>query len=160
MISRRGIDNMSAEDRLQAPEQVVPVMHSEVISAKTAAAQDEQRASDAETRVLGVRGEGVVDTRLLGKPKSIDGTTDSWRQFKFTFLGYDGAVDSTLRQVMIEREVLQEYAIVNSALPAREGSAQRLLEHAGDLSCRRLGAEYELATVGSGKITRVFRVVL
>ena len=35
-----------------------------------------------------------MDTRLLEKPKSFDGTTDSWRQFKFTFLGYAGAVDS------------------------------------------------------------------
>ena len=40
-------------------------MQSEVISARTAAAQAEQRATDAETRVLGVRGEGAVDTRLL-----------------------------------------------------------------------------------------------
>ena len=45
-------------------------MQSEVISARTAAAQAEQRATDAETRVLGVRGEGVVDNRLLGNPKS------------------------------------------------------------------------------------------
>ena len=85
-----------------------------------------------------VPGEGVVDTRLLGKPKSFDWSTDSWRQFKFTFLGYAGAVDSRLKQAMIESE----------ALPARDqrvstqlyfmlvlllkGSAQRLLEHAGD----------------------------
>ena len=159
---------MSAEDRLQALEQLVTVMQSEVIAARTAAAQAEQRATEAETRVLGVRGEGVVDTRLLGKPKNFDGTTDNWRQFKFTFLGYAGAVDSRLKQVMIESEVLQENAIMNSALPARdqrvstqlyymlvlllEGSAQRLLEHAGDgeglLSWRRLVAEYEPATAG------------
>ena len=116
----------------------------EVISALTAAAQAEQRATDAETRVLGVRGEGVVNTRLLGKPKSFDGSTDSWRQF----LGYAGAVDSRLKQAMIESDVLPEASITNSALLARdqrvstqlyfmfvlllEGSAQRLLEHAGD----------------------------
>ena len=85
---------------------------------------------------------------LLGKPKSFDGTTDDWRRFMFTFLGYVGAVDSRLKQAMIESEVLQETAITNSALPARdqrvstqlynmlvlllEGPAQRLLEHAGD----------------------------
>ena len=40
-------------------------MQSEVISARTAVAQAEQRESEAETRVLGVRGEGVVDTGLL-----------------------------------------------------------------------------------------------
>ena len=60
---------MSAEERLLALEQLVAAMHGEVIKVQ----------SDAETRVLGVRGEGVVDTRLLGKPKSFDGSTDSWR---------------------------------------------------------------------------------
>ena len=69
---------------------------------------------------------------------------------------------------MIESEVLPEASITNSALPARdqrvstqlyyvfvlllEGSAQRLLEHAGDgeglLSWRRLVTEYEPATAG------------
>ena len=53
---------MSAEERLQALERLVTVMQSEVILARTAATQAEQRATDAETRVLGVRGEGVVDT--------------------------------------------------------------------------------------------------
>ena len=159
---------MSPEERLLALEQLVAAMLGEVISALTAAAQAEQRATDAETRVLGVRGEGVVDTRLLGKPKSLDGATDSWRQFKFTLLGYAGAVDSRLEQAMIESEVLPEASITNSALPARdqrvstqlycmsvlllEGSAQRLLEHAGDgeglLSWRRLVAEHEPATAG------------
>ena len=61
-----------------------------------------------------------MDTRLLGKPKSFDRPTDSWRQFKFTFLGYAGAVDSRLKQAMIESEVLPEAAITNSALPARD----------------------------------------
>ena len=158
---------MSAEERLLALKQLVAAMQGEVISA-TAAAQAEQRATDAETRVPGVRGEGVVDTRLLEKPKSFDGSTDSWRQFKFTFLGYAGAVDSRPKQAMIESEVLPEASITKSALPARdqrvstqfyymsvlllEGSAQRLLEHAGDgeglLSWRRLVAEYEPATAG------------
>ena len=88
-----------------------------------------------------------MDARLLGKPKSFDGSTDSWRQFKFTFLGYAGAVDSRLKQAMIESEVLPEASITNSALPRDQrvstelyymsvlllkGSAQRLLEHAGD----------------------------
>ena len=69
---------------------------------------------------------------------------------------------------MIESEVLQEAAIMNSVLPVGdqqastqlyymlvlllEGSAQRLLEHAGDgeglLSWHRLVTEYEPTTVG------------
>ena len=59
------LNSMSAEERLLALEQLVAAMQGEVISALTAAAQAEQRATDAATRVLGVRGEGVVDTRLL-----------------------------------------------------------------------------------------------
>ena len=94
-------------------------MQVEVLSARSAAAQAEQRATDAITRVLGVRGEGVVDTRLLEKPKSFDGTTDSWRLFKFTFPGYAGAVDSRVKQAMTESEVLQEAAITNSAYEAQ-----------------------------------------
>ena len=91
---------------------------------------------------------------------------DNWRQVKFTFLVYVGAADSRLKQATIESEVLQENAIMKSALSARDqrgstqlyymlvllldGSPQRLLEHAGDgeglLSWRRLVAEFEPAT--------------
>ena len=102
---------------------------------------------------------------LLGKPKSFDGSTDSWRQFKFTLLGYAGAVDSRLKKVMIESEVLPEASITKSALPARDQRVStqlyymlvlllegRLLEHTGDgeglLSWRRLVAECEPATAG------------
>ena len=85
---------MSAEERLQALEQLVTIMQSEVISARTAAAQAEQRTTDGETRVLGVE-----------KPKSFDGTTDNGRRFKFTFLGYAGAVASRVKQAMIESQV-------------------------------------------------------
>ena len=61
-----------------------------------------------------------MDTRLLGKPKSNDGTSDIWRQFKLTFLGYAGGVDSRLNQAMIESEVLTEAAFTNAALPPRD----------------------------------------
>ena len=47
---------MFVEERLQALEQLVTVMQSEVFQARTAAVQVEQRETDAETRVLGVRG--------------------------------------------------------------------------------------------------------
>ena len=119
-----------------------------------------------------------MHTRLLGKPKSFDGTTDNWRQFKFTFLGYAGAVDLRLKQAMIESEVLQDAAMTNSALPPRdhrvstqlyfmlvllfESSAERLLEHAGDgerlLSWRRLVAEYDSAAAG-GETSPLFEVL-
>ena len=137
-----------AEEQLQAVEQLDVTMQGEVFQARTAAAQAEQCATDAEARVLVVRNEGVVDTRSLGKPKSFDSSMDNWRQFKFTSSGYAGAVDGRRKQAMIESEVVQEAAIMNSALPVRdqhasiqlyhmlvlvlEGSAQRVLEHAGD----------------------------
>ena len=49
-------------------------------------------------QVLGVRREGVVDTRLLGSPKSFNSTTDCWTQFKFTFLGCAGVVNWRFNQ--------------------------------------------------------------
>ena len=61
-----------------------------------------------------------METRLLGKLKSFDGATDNWRQFKFTFLAYAGAVNARLKRGMIESEAMQEAAIMNSALPARD----------------------------------------
>ena len=57
---------MSPEDRLQALEPTVTTMQSEVLFARATAAQAEQRATDAGTRTVTVRGD-VVDTRLLGK---------------------------------------------------------------------------------------------
>ena len=80
---------MSAEDGLQTLEQLVTDMQSEVTSATTAAAQAEQRATEAEARVLGVRGEGVVDTRLLGKPKN--------------FGRYDGQLETVQVHVLGQR---------------------------------------------------------
>ena len=71
---------MSAEDRLQALEQLVTVM---LLLLKLDSEQQKRK-----------RGEGVADPRLLGKPKNFDGMTDNWRQFNSTFLGYAGAVDS------------------------------------------------------------------
>ena len=87
---------------------------------------------------------------------------------KFMFLGYAGAVDARLKQAMIESEVMQEAAIINSALPvgdstglnavvlhvgaALEGSAQHLMKNAGDgeglLSLHSLVAGYEPTTAG------------
>ena len=82
-------------------EQLVVTMEGEVPQVRSAAAQAEQRATEAP--VLGVRSEGVVDTRSLGKPRSFDDATDNWRQSKFTFLGYDGAVDARPKQDGRER---------------------------------------------------------
>ena len=70
---------MSAEERLQALEQLDVTMQGEVFQARTAAAQAEQRATDAEARVLGASYEGVVDTRSLVKPKCFDSAMDNRR---------------------------------------------------------------------------------
>ena len=85
---------------------------------RTAAAQAEQCATEA--LVLGVRSEGVVYTRSQGKPRTFDDAADNWRQSKFTFLGYAGAVDARPKQAMIESEVLQEPALMDSVLAARD----------------------------------------
>ena len=81
---------MSAEDRLEALAQLVTVMQGEVLNARAAATQAEQRATGAEIRSLALR-----------KPKSFDGTSDSWRLFKLTFLGYAGVFGSRLKQAII-----------------------------------------------------------
>ena len=100
---------MSAEERLQALEQLVVASRSEVLQARTAAAQAEQLSTDAETRVLGARDEGVVDISA--------GESVNWKQFKFWFLGSAGAVNARLEHALIESEVMEEAAIVNSVLP-------------------------------------------
>ena len=61
---------MSAEDRLQALDQLVAVMQGEVSKARAAAAQADQRATDAETRSLALRGAGVADT-FAGKAEEL-----------------------------------------------------------------------------------------
>ena len=98
-------------------EQLVVTMQGEVPQVRTAAAQAEQRATEAP--VLGVRSEGVVDTRSLEKPRIFDDATDNWRQSKFTLLIYDGAVDARPKQAMIESEVLQESALMDSVLSSQ-----------------------------------------
>ena len=50
----------------------------------------------------GCRQQGTESWLTLGKPKSFDGTSDFWRQFKFTLFGFAGAVDTRLKQTMIE----------------------------------------------------------
>ncbi len=111
------------------------------------AGRGHERAAAVRASLIACRGRRNT-TWLLGKPKIFDGRSDIWRQFKFTPLGYAGAVDSRLKQAAIESEVLTESAITNAALLPRaqrvstqlfymlvllsEGSAQRLLEHAGD----------------------------
>ena len=50
-------------------EQLVVTLQGEVPQVRTAAAQAEQRATEA--LVLGVRSEGVVDTRSVGKTKDL-----------------------------------------------------------------------------------------
>ena len=57
---------------------------------------------------------------LVRKPKSFDGTSDSWRHFKFTFFGHAVAVDMRLKLAMIECEVIAEAGVANAVLPPRD----------------------------------------
>ena len=111
---------------------------------------------------LGVGGEGVVDTRLLGKPKSSTVQLETVQVLRF--LGYAGAVDSRLKQAMIESEVFAGNSnhelslachkptslnavvlLVGTALggfsAALAGTCRRLVK--GLLSWRRPVAEFE-----------------
>ena len=110
----------------------------------------------------------LVDTRLLGRPKSFDGREASWRTFRFGFLGYCAAVDPELRAALAEAEQADLSVIGNAVLDASrrrlstqvyymlallaEEPVQRLLEHAGEsegfLAWRRLVDEFEPRTAG------------
>ena len=59
-------------------EQLVILMQSELLLARAAAAPAEQRATDAEARVLSARSDGVVCTRVLGQQESFHIASDSW----------------------------------------------------------------------------------
>ena len=102
---------MSAEERLLVLEQLVASMKGEVIAALIAAARVEQRATNAETRVFGVRGEGVVDTRLLGAtgPRTVGDSSSSW-----------ATLAQWTQNLNSESKVLPEASITNSALHARD----------------------------------------
>ena len=102
---------MSAEERLQAQEKT-GCRHAEHC----------QLNNVRQTRkheFFGVRSEGVVDTRLLGEPKAStvrQTTRDSSSSRSWATLVQ---LISRLKQGMIESEVLQVNAIMNSAWPER-----------------------------------------
>ena len=120
------------------------------------------------TRCLGVRGEEVVDTRLLGRRTSkVRRTTGD----SSSSCSWAGAVDSRLKQVMIASEVLQENAIMSSALLASDqrvlaqllctrrgggsGSAPRSLENAGDVrrgEAQCIAESCKIAWISSTKV--------
>ena len=83
---------MSAEDRLQALEQLVDVLQSEVISARSAAAQAEGRATDAETRVLGVRGCRSRGHTTAAETKELRRYNRQLETVQVHVLGFAGAV--------------------------------------------------------------------
>ena len=79
-----------------ALEQRLGQMEELLQAAGRAAEEAGQRAAAAEQRAVAVEAtrpgamstaQPLVDTRLLGKPKSFDGREASWRTFRFGFLG-------------------------------------------------------------------------
>ena len=71
-----------------------------------AAAAEQRAAAAAEATRPGVSTpQPLVDTKLLGKPRSFDGKEASWRTFRFGFLGYCAAVDPDLRQALAKAEM-------------------------------------------------------
>ena len=99
-----------ADEKIAALELALATLQGEVDAARTTAsaaslqaASAEQRATDAEAQTARVQsgGGGLVDTRLLGKPKTFSGSIEDWRSFKFQFLGYAGAVSIRLRGILV-----------------------------------------------------------
>ena len=85
-----------------------------------------------------------MDTRLLGKPKSFDGSTDSWRLVQVHVLGLRWR--SRLETQASQRPASLNTVVSHVDIASGGFSAQHLLEHAGDgeglLSWRGLVAEY------------------
>ena len=98
-----------------------------------------------------------------------DGRECNWKGFRFTFLGYCGAVDPALRALLVEAEIVEDSATLLNAVLAAENKAksnqvyymlvllleepaQRMLEHGGEseglAAWRRLSDEYEPRTAG------------
>ena len=116
------LEAAALEQRLGQLEELLHAAGRAAEEATMRAAAAEQRAAAVEaTRPGGATttAQPLVDTRLLGKPKSSDGREASWRTFRFGFLGYCAAVDPDLRQALAEAEMADYSVIANTVLDAR-----------------------------------------
>ena len=84
------------EERLQAMEAALTAATTRAEAAERAAAQAQAAAAGAAG--VDVR-TPVVDTRLLSRPESFDGTEAAWRGFRFKLLAYCEAVNPRLGQL-------------------------------------------------------------
>ena len=66
-------------------------------------ARQEAATARQEAAVSAARS-GLVDTRLLGKPKSFDGTDESWASFATVMRAYIGAISPDLLAAMVAAE--------------------------------------------------------
>ena len=119
---------MSAEERLLVLEQLVASMKGEVIAALIAAARVEQRATNA--RVFGVRGEGVVDTRLLGAtgPRTVGDSSIFWATLAQSTQNSNRRHRERSAAGGIDHELSCASVVLHEVL-LLDGSAQRLLDH-------------------------------
>ena len=116
------LEATALEQRLGQSEAALQVAGRAAEEATARAAAAEHRAAAVEaTRPGGATttAQPLVDTRLLGKPKSFDGREASWRTFRFGFLGYCAAMDPNLRQALAEAELADYSVIANTVLDAR-----------------------------------------
>ena len=97
---------VEAMGQLQA---TVAAQSSELAMARQEAATARAEASTART--------GLVDTRLLGKPKSFDGTDESWASFATIMRAYIGAISPDLLTAMVQAES-EATPIVQTSLDA------------------------------------------
>ena len=167
---------MSAEElatRVAQLEAALLQTRAAVENATARAVAAETAASHAAQQPDGVdspsRRTALVDTRVLGRPRGFDGKEAHWKGFRFTFLGYCGAIDPSLRELLVQAEIEPDTGVLlNAALAADvrqksaqiyymlvmllEEPAQRMLEHAGEseglAAWRRLADEFEPKTAG------------
>ena len=103
---------------MAASAEDVRALAERLIAMERAVAEQQQRAQQAEEALTALRQgqvgpqangaapphrtaqQGIVDTKLMGKPSNFDGRESSWRSFKFQFTGYCGAIDPRLKALL------------------------------------------------------------
>ena len=83
-----------------------------------------QEASAAAARAASVASstnQSLIDTRLLGKPRSFDGSDEAWSNFSTILRAYMGAISPELLSAMQAAEA-ETSPIVQSALPAESAA--------------------------------------
>ena len=69
---------------------------------------------------------GLVDTRLLGKPRTYGGNKAEWTQWKYVLRSYLGAVNPDLLQPLQESEVALNPIVLDALEDKQQGNARTI----------------------------------